>query len=631
MADISLDPAAVLGARGPLARARPGFRERPRQVALAERIAGVLRRGGVLLAEAGTGTGKTLAYLAPALLGARRVVISTATRPLQDQIARQDAPRLAADLGVPLDMAVLKGRHNYLCLHRLAQIEPPADLEERAHLAQIEDWAATSPDGDRAAVAGVPEDATIWSKLTVSGDACLQSRCPHHAECYVTRGRARASEAALVVVNHHLYFADLALRAQGAGALLPDHDAVIFDEAHAIPEIAGLFFGVRVDSGQVGSVLRDVAKACPALDLAPITAAADRFFRAVRPADGRTRWDPHDRPGATDAAYLGLDDALDVVRIALDDADDTPVIARLRGRLGGVRRRLNHFFEPPDQASSVWFCEPHGVKGAALSMQPVDASDRLQAGLFERMRTVVALSATLSLGDDFEYARARLGAPADCERVRFDSPFDFDTQARLYLPTHLPPPTADDWLPAFVDEVEQLCRLTEGRALVLFTSLRDMRAAHAAFRGRLPHPLAVQGEAPRDVLLRRLRTVPHTTLFATASFWTGVDVPGDALSLVVIARLPFGAPTDPVLQARMAAARAAGLDPFGAVQLPAAAITLKQGVGRLIRTHTDRGIVALLDGRITSRGYGATLLDALPPIPRLRQPADLVAWWRRSG
>ena len=623
---------AILGPDGRLAHARAGFEHRPGQLAMAAAVDDVLRTGGVLLAEAGTGTGKTLAYLVPVLFSGRRVVISTATRPLQAQIAAQDAPRLAHEIGRELRVAMLKGRRNYLCLHRLDQMEPATDIEVRAQQATIQSWCEETSDGDRSGLAQVPEDAPIWDTLTVGGDACLQSRCPFYEECFVTRAKARAAKADVIVVNHHLYFADVALRA-GGGSAVPDHDTVIFDEAHAVPEVAGLFFGRRVDSGQIERLLTDTQRVVSAAHVAPVRAVARIFFGHVRPADGgRAGWDPHDVAPEIEAAFLTLDDALDGLANHVDAIEEeTPAVARLRSRFIGVRNALSTFFASDSRDVTVWFCEGHGSAGAALSMQPVSPAEHLHHRLFDRMRAVVAVSATLAMGNDFEYARRRLGAPADARTLRFESPFDYTTQARLYLPTHLPPPTDADYLPAFVEEVGHLCQLTAGRTLVLFTSLRDMRAAFELARGRINYPLEMQGQAPRSTLLKRLQTVQGTVLFATASFWTGVDVPGDALSCVIIARLPFGSPADPVLQAQLNAAREAGRDPFESVQLPAAAITLKQGVGRLIRTSRDRGIVAVLDGRLSQRRYGSALLAALPPMPPIARPVDLMAWWHSAA
>lgn len=619
--DIALGPDATL------TRTRQGFAHRPGQWQMAQAIGDVVRRGGVLLAEAGTGTGKTLAYLVPVLLSGRKAVISTATKTLQDQVVAE-VIRLAQQLDRPIEVAAAKGRRNYLCLHRLATAEPADDIEHLAQQATIRAWAEQTPTGDIATVATVPEHAPIWESLTVGGDACLQKRCPQFEACFATRARARAEAADVVVANHHLYFADLAMRA-GGGAALPDHDTVVFDEAHAAPEVAGLFFGRRVDSGQFTRLFTDTARILDnAAAVQPAVTATEALFAAIRPADGgRGPWDPHDVPPEINAAFLAVDDALDGVQQRLNALDDDPTAERLTTRATRLREGLSRFFSPTFIDTAVWFCEGHGSTGAALSVQPISPAEHLNQRLFERMRAVIAVSATLAMGDDFSYTRARLGAPADAACVRFTSPFDFARQARLYLPRHLPPPTDERYLDALVEEVGHLCALTQGRALVLFTSLRDMRLAFERARGRIDFPLAMQGQAPRATLLERLRSVPGTVLFATASFWTGVDVPGDALSCVIIARLPFGSPADPVLVAQLGAARAAGLDPFEAVQLPAAAITLKQGVGRLIRTEHDRGIVAILDGRLSRRRYGPALIAALPPLTVVHAPADLVAWW----
>lgn len=629
----------ILGAGGTLASARAGFEHRDAQVAMAEAVAGALDDGGVLLAEAGTGTGKTLAYLVPAAASARRVVVSTATRTLQSQILDKDLPLVEAALGRPIAAAVLKGRRNYLCLHRLARerARPPADsdFEQLVQLDQIARWADRTATGDRAEVAAVPEGAAIWEALTVDAESCLGRRCVRFADCFVTRARARADDAAVVVVNHHLYFADLALRESGA-QILPQHDAVVFDEAHAVPDIAATFFGATISSARVEAWLRDVSRAFAdgvppevLFALSAVAASADRLFRALRPeVAGRQPWSPQalEDPDLI-GTHLTLDTALEgAMAVLTERLGEGEELAALVRRAQGLRDRLAAFFDPAEAAGRVWFREARG-SGTILSFQPIEPATLLRTQLLEQLRTVVFTSATLSIGDDFDYARRRLGAGAEAVSLAWPSPFDYAHQARLYLPRDLPAPRAPSFPEAVADHAERLCALTGGRAFLLFTSYRNLQATWRLLAPRLPWPVLRQGDAPRDVLLDRFRSTPGAVLFATQSFWEGVDVAGDALSLVVIDKLPFEPPDDPVLQARAAALVEAGESPFTALQLPAAALALKQGFGRLIRTRTDRGIVAILDVRLTRQGYGRRLLAALPPAPATADFDELARWW----
>ena len=635
-----LHTAAIFGPAGALVQL--GFEYRPGQAALAEHVGRTVSQGGVLLAEAGTGTGKTLAYLAPAVAAGRRVVVSTATRTLQGQIIQKDLPLLAKLTGTGLSFAALKGRRNYLCLHAFDQqhAQPALALDEQGWWALIDAWRHTTVEGDRAELDDVPERAPIWDRLSVGPESCLGGRCPQYATCFVTKARARADAADVVVVNHHLYFGDLAVREAG-GRVLPDHDTVVFDEAHAVPDIAAAFFGRTVSTGRLETWLTDVERALTAFGstpasvvgaLAAVGPATEQLFAAVRPSEGRQTWSEERINSTTGTCYLALDAALEASAATLLGHCATGIdLAPLLQRAALLRDDLSRFFDaqPEDEADQVRFVEARG-RNTVLSAQPVEPADRLRDSLYDQHQAVIFTSATLTVGGDFSYTRNRLGTPEDADEVVFESPFDWARQARLFLPDDLPAPAEPSFIDAVSWYIEQLCGITEGRAFALFTSYRNMHAVHRLLRrSQLPYPLLCQGEAPRDRLLERFRTTPGAVLCATASFWEGVDVAGEALSLVIIDKIPFGAPNDPVLQARVAAVEAAGGRAFPHLQVPAAALTLKQGFGRLVRTANDRGIVAVLDRRLRRKGYGKRLRAALPPAPVLDSLDEVHDWWHR--
>ena len=638
----------ILGPAGALALAEGRFEAREGQRALAHAVATTLESGGTLLAEAGTGTGKTLAYLAAAVATGRRVVVSTATRTLQDQIIRMDIPRLLSATGEGFVAALLKGRQNYLCLHRYdAARALPASLRPR-ELAPVERWAARTTSGDRAELESLPEDHAVWDSLTTTSETCLGGRCPLYARCWVTRARAAAEAADIVVVNHHLYFGDAAVRA-GGGELLPAHDAVIFDEAHAVPEIAAQFFGKQVSTVRLGAFTLDLRTA---LDAAPpafearteglrgldaVVAASERLFVAVRPSgtdSPRVPWNE----GACDAevqrCHLTLDSALLCVEEALAGAGDAPgteSLGLLRQRAATLRDDLALLLEPRTPGW-VFFREARGGF-VAVSGQPIEAAEPLRRHVLGHVAAAIFTSATLTVGGSFDFIRQRIGL-AESEfdgrpvvSTIFPSPFDFTRQARLYLPASLPLPDAPEFPDVFEAHIRALIELTAGRAFVLFTSHRALELMHLRLRRAFPFPLLRQGEAPRTALIERFRATPGAVLLGTSTFWEGVDVAGDALSLVIIDKLPFEPPADPVLQARVEQCRERGGNPFTDLQVPAAALALKQGFGRLIRTRADRGIVAVMDIRLTTKGYGRKLLASLPPAPVVRDAATLASWW----
>jgi ATP-dependent DNA helicase DinG len=654
----------ILAPGGGLALAIPHFEDRPAQRRMAAAVTAALADARPLLVEAGTGTGKTLAYLVPALESGKRVVVSTGTRALQDQIVRHDLPLLRQILGRSFVAATLKGVGNYVCRRKLAELRgtPLAGTRPAviaADLSTLLDWAEQTTTGDRAEVDGIAESAPIWSEVTTTPEARLGPRCPYFERCFVTMARRAADNADLILVNHHLYFADLALRATHPGArVLPEHDAVIFDEAHQLEDVATEHFGVRMSSGRIGAIVRDAlatigsgmfASGHDAV-IAAVEHAAVRFFSETRRAlvaigseVGRVSLPPDLlSTGPRREAWFALDAALEELARACDleslppppDHDEDERMLARREHIAAVARRarltrddLAELAEQRQRAHVYW----GETRGGAISLSaaPVAVADVIRRHIVLGAATSVFTSATLATADGFGYTRQRLGLTVELvDELAVPSPFDYSRQALLYVPHDLPVPTHDG-LPAEVaGRAAELCAITGGRAFLLFTSHRALDAA-AVLLAKLPYPLLRQGDAPRASLVDRFRATPGAVLLGTGSFWEGVDVPGDALSLVVIDKLPFAPHTDPLLAARAATIVARGGDPFVEMQLPQAAIALKQGFGRLIRRQDDRGIVAILDPRVVSRSYGRHLLDALPlGLPRTSVLEQVRRWWR---
>ncbi len=628
---------------------------------MAHAVARALEGRRYLVAEAGTGTGKTLAYLTPAALSGKRVVVSTATKALQEQIWWKDLPLLRDRCGLPFEAAYLKGRANYLCLQRAAEFARAptfAVREEAGFWPQLRAWAEVTETGDRAEL-DLPEQLVTWKDLSATSDTCLGRECPAYEDCFVTRARARAAASQVLLVNHHLYFADLAMRTGRAGVeVLPDHDAVIFDEAHALEEVATEYFGLQVSSWRVEELARDAQRAvADRPDLArmmkeltgELRKAGERFFEGVgdrlRGAAGPGRGGParHGRAprrGGEEETVRAplheatlepllperarLDGALEAVRDTLADADAAP-LAQLARRAAELRVELQAV-TALKEPSRVYFGEARG-RGVFLRAAPIDVAGELRERLLAHRDTAVFTSATLQAQGSFAFFRRQVGLGEDLEveeRV-YPGPFDYRRQAALVVPDGLPEPTDPGFVAAAAAAVEALTAVTGGRAFVLCTSNRNMQALHAA-AAHLPFQRLLQGERPKQKLLELFRAEP-SVLFATASFWEGVDVPGDALSLVIIDRLPFAPPNDPIMAARLEALAAEGRQGFGELQVPAAALALRQGFGRLIRTATDRGLVAVLDRRLVTKGYGRIFLASLPPCPLLRSVEAARAWW----
>jgi len=626
-------PADFFAPGGPLARVLPGYEERPAQRRLSEAVADVLEHGGLLLAEAGTGTGKTLAYLLPAVLSERRVVISTGTKNLQEQLVQKDLPILAKALGRELRVAVMKGRANYLCLLRFASFGKAGSfrrLEELPVYRSVEAWSATTDTGDRSEVADMPDTVEFWREVSAASENCIGQACSLFDACFVTKMRQRALEADVVVVNHHLLCADLAVKDGSYGSVIPAYDTLILDEAHLIEDVATQYFGVQVSSHKVEELVRDVERELKAasLDARELRAEAEglrvkseRFFtRLARARPGRLA--PNWMTEAMAEESLGLLQRLEGVRTALMAVPDRPeAITGLAGRTLALTSDVA-FLMRAETDDHVYFAETRG-RGVFLRAMPIDVSGRLKELLFDELRAAVLTSATLAVDGGFAYVKDRLGIePSD--ELLLASPFRYEEQALLYVPHGMPEPIAPEFVDRAADEVVRLVELSRGRAFVLFTSYANMNAVAERIAGRVAYPILIQGEAPKAQLLDTFRETPHAVLLATTSFWQGVDVAGEQLSCVIVDKLPFASPGDPVVAARIERLRNRGQNAFGEYQVPVAVLMLKQGLGRLIRTASDHGILAVLDSRLVRKAYGRRFLESLPPA-RLVHELESVA------
>jgi ATP-dependent DNA helicase DinG len=624
----------AFAADGPLASAVGGFKLRPQQVEMAQAIHEAMARTGVLVAEAGTGTGKTFAYLVPALLAGGKVIVSTGTKTLQDQLFDRDLPAVRAALATGASTALLKGRANYVCLYRLRRAAEQGQFgsrEEASQLKRIERFAAVSASGDRADLADVPEDAPVWAHATSTRDNCLGQTCPDYGDCFVMRARRNALAADVVVINHHLFFADVVLRDEGISELLPACNTVVFDEAHQLPETARLFFGESVSSAQLVDLARDArAELRGAGGASPeVERLANRLDKAAR--DLRLVFgDSAARLAWTQALHTpGFSDALQVVQRELK-ALRGPLEAQAErsegldscARRAGVALATLVRMRETESADEVRWVEvfAHAVR---LHATPLSSAELFSRQMDDHPRAWIFTSATLAVGEDFGHFTRELGLPQAAGR-RWASPFDFARQALLYLPKGLPAdPNEAAYTDAVIDAALPVLEASGGRAFLLFTTLRALRRAHERLRGALRYPLLVQGTGSRSDLLARFRALGNAVLLGSQSFWEGVDVRGEALSVVVIDKLPFAPPDDPVLAARIEAIRARGGNPFTELQLPQAVLSLKQGAGRLIRDEADRGVLMLCDPRLASKAYGRQILKSLPPMKLTRNLAEV--------
>jgi ATP-dependent DNA helicase DinG len=619
-----LTPTDILSAEGPLADLIPDYAVRPQQIEMAEAIAEAMQQHESLICEAGTGTGKTFAYLVPAILSGLKVIISTGTKHLQDQLYLRDLRIIQQAVGRPIHTALLKGRANYLCLLRLETAETDrggmhAGMASRLHL--IRQWSQRTRTGDLAELTGIPEDAGVRKFVVSTTENCLGQECKFYEDCFVFKARREAAAADLTVVNHHLLLADLTLREQGYGELLPVADVIVFDEAHQLPELASEFFSRTLTSHQFLELVQDCKQAyySEAADLPDFVVMVDKIETAVKQlrlafgdVEGRIAWHQlRDNDAVKQAVSQLLECCFDVQQLLESFANRGKELDNCFKRLTALMAALDMYLESHNDGYIQWL-ETRG-HGFLLHQTPLDIADTFKERLAEYDSLCIYTSATLTVKDRFDHYAGQLGL-AELKQLLWHSPFNFKRQALLYLPGGLPDPRSEGYTEKVIDAAVPVLELTRGRAFFLFTSHRALQIAAGMIRDRIKYPVLVQGEAPRTELLETFRNTPHAVLLGTQSFWEGVDVKGQALSCVIIDKLPFAAPDDPVLQARMKKLEEQGRNPFMDYQLPEAVITLKQGVGRLIRDGGDYGVLMICDPRMVSKPYGKTFLKSLPEM-----------------
>jgi len=613
-----------------------GYEHRPAQLEMAEVVDDAFAKHHHAIVEAGTGTGKTLAYLLPAICSGRRVVISTATKSLQEQLYQKDIPFLQKHFAPQLKVAVMKGRSNFLCLtkvHAMADQPMLRGLEEVDAFRRIREWSKLTETGDRAELTFLPDDSELWSRIDARRDTCTGQKCPEFQRCFVTQMHARAKDAELIIVNHHLFFADLALKQDDFGSILPEYSAVVFDEAHEMEDVASDYFGRQISNFRFEEIARDADQAMrvthqgtPTLlrRTQRIREKSRSFFDVFPPRDGRFPFSRAERQAFLEQnrePYDALMNSLKAMETEFGALTQKPEeLLRVARRSFELRQELAFLFESNEKNYVYWYERRN--KGVFLAATPIDVSQILRERLFEKFDTVILTSATLTVAGRFEYIRQRMGLDHAKENA-LPPEFDYQEQALLYLPQKMPDVRDASFAPKAADEIAQLLEITDGRAFCLFTSYSQMNDLFERLRNRLDFPLLLQGTAPRSTLLERFKNTPNSVLFATASFWQGVDVPGDQLSCVIVDRLPFAVPSDPIVAARVKALQEDGRNPFAEFQVPQAVLSLKQGFGRLIRSKTDRGVLALLDTRIQRMPYGKIFLESLPRYKKTHELADV--------
>jgi ATP-dependent DNA helicase DinG len=625
-AAVRVDMREVFGPGGLLERSMiGGYEHRVAQLEMAEMVHDAFQTRHHAIVEAGTGTGKTLAYLLPAICSGRRVVISTATKSLQEQLYQKDIPFLKKHFAPNLKVAVMKGRANFLCrakLHQMADSQMLKGMEELDAFRQMREWAKLTETGDRAELTFLPDDSELWARLDARRDTCTGQKCSDFNECFVTAMHGRAREADIIIVNHHLFFADLALKHDDFGSILPEYSAVVFDEAHEIEDVASDYFGRQISNYRFEELARDADQTLRILKIGSpallrrtqrLRERSRAFFESFPPRDGRFPFSRAEREAFIEQhheAYTGLTDALKSLEAEFAALTQKPEeLTRLGRRSFELRQELSFLFESNERNFVYWYERRN--KGVFVAATPIDVSQILRERLFEQFDTVVLTSATLTVGNRFDYIRQRLGLDNAKERT-LPPEFQYGEQALFYLPQRMPDVRDAGFASRAADEILRLLELSEGRAFCLFTSYAQMKDLYERVSVRSPYPLMLQGTAPRSALLERFKVTPNAVLFATASFWQGVDVPGEQLSCVIVDRLPFAVPSDPIVAARVNALNEEGRNAFAEYQVPQAVLALKQGFGRLIRAKTDRGVLSLLDNRIQRMAYGKIFMESLP-------------------
>jgi len=634
----------IFGAGGLLEKRHPGYEFRGSQLEMAQIADDAFQKHQHVVIEAGTGTGKTLAYLIPAIRSGRRVVISTATKSLQEQLFQKDVPFLQKHFAPNLKAALMKGRSNFLCREKVHQMvgQPVLKgIDEVDWFAQIKDWEKLTETGDRSELTFLPDDAELWHRIDARSDLCTGKKCAEFQNCFITAMHQRAQEADLIIVNHALFFADLAIRKDDFGSILPEYSAVVFDEAHEIEDVASDYFGRQVSSYRFDELARDAESTLRVLQIAApqlrryLSRMRERghsFFETFPEREGRFPFEQAERSAFLQRnleRYEELASAVKRVETELSALSPKPEeVLTLARRASEIRRELEFLLESEEKSYVYWY-ERRG-KGVFLAATPIDVSQILRERLFDQFDTVVLTSATLAVGGRFDYLKQRLGIQPANEKV-LPQEFDFREQALLYIPPTMPDVRDAKFSASAADEITQMLEISEGRAFCLFTSYVQMKDVHQRVSSRVKFPLLLQGSAPRTVLLDRFRSTPNAVLFATASFWQGVDVPGAQLSCVIIDKLPFAVPSDPIVAARVKALQEDGRNPFAEYQLPEAVLALKQGFGRLIRSKTDRGILAILDNRIRRMQYGRIFLESLPPYKTTQDLAEVARFMENNS
>jgi len=632
----------ILGEEGRLTRSLQGFESRSSQIRMSGLIQEALAKKLPAIIEAGTGTGKTLGYLVPLVLSGMKTVISTGTKNLQEQVFFKDIPILSRAMGQKIDSLLMKGRKNYLCLHRYNQfftrfslLEPERERTRK----RIERWLQKTEFADRAELSWLADDDPLWDAVSATSEQCLGAKCVHVGDCYLNALRKRAAQSSIIIVNHHLFFADIMVKKGGFGEIIPRFQVAVFDEAHKIEEIATTYFGESLGTGQLLELVKDVEKEIKTIRgnddeaivnyLSMIRSGAEQIQVLFRESEDKGRLDEETRLKIEQGPAQDIRKGLNRIRqkSGLNEYKG-PSFQALASRAEELDHSLERVFSVNDPNWLDWY--EKRKRGITFHSSPLDISQSMREFLYERVRSLIFTSATLSTNGSFDYIKSRLGIPEDALEGIFPSHFDFERQALMYIPRDMPAPKASDFGIKAAERVMEILKISSGRALVLFTSYYNLNIVHQQLDGKIPFTVYRQGDAPRTVLLEKFRQDTHSVLLATGSFWQGVDVPGESLSCLIIDKLPFDSPGDPLVAARIESIRSRNGNPFMKYQLPSAIISLKQGLGRLIRKSSDRGILSILDTRIITSRYGRFFLDSLPRIPVSHELEQITRFFKPS-